>query len=496
MASSFNPSQRSVADGRSSLNDAAIDASARIPVQLFVASAAVWLVFGTVLAVISSIKLHAPGFLGNIEFLTYGRTRAVESTALIYGWGFNASFALGLWMLARLSRGILVQPAFLMVAGLFWNLGVSLGIVGIFIGHGTSLEGLEMPAYAGPILFLAYVFIGVWAVLTYQSGKSEHVYISQWYILAALFWFPWMFSIAQIMLFIEPARGTVQSIVHTWFNQGIFFLWFAPIGLAAIYYFLPKLLTRAIPNYYLSVYGFWALALCGGWAGMSRLVGGPVPAWVVSAGVAAMLMLVVTLVIVVVNVLPALFGGSRSSSPSMSYRFIAFGSLAFVGTFLASILLSLRGVAEVAQFTYLQTAHAQLGFYGFFSMIAFGGIYYFVPKVVGVEWRSPGLIGVHFWLSAIGVLLGVVALSLAGIRQGSALNTLAAGQESPLPILTLTQQLMPYLSAQTLSATVLLLGHIVFGVNLARTFCSACCSRSSVSSASVGYRSAKEAVIR
>ncbi|HRE83005.1 MAG TPA: cbb3-type cytochrome c oxidase subunit I, partial [Opitutaceae bacterium] len=407
---------------------------------------------------------------------------------------FNASFAIGLWLLARLSRGLVVQPALLVVAGLFWNLGVTLGVVGIAIGHGTSLDGFEMPGYVGPILFLAYIFIAIWSVLTYKAGRSEQVYISQWYILAALFWFPWIFSIAQIMLFIDPTRGTVQSIVQTWFSQGLYFLWFLPVGLGAIYYFLPKLLSRTIPNYYLSVYGFWTLALVGGWAGMSRLTGGPVPAWVVSAGVAAMIMLVVTLLIVGVNFLPLLFGGSRSAAPSPALRFIAFGSLAVISSLVVGIILSLRGVAEVAQFTYLQTAQAQLVFYAFFSMIAFGAIYYLLPRVLGVEWRSPGLIGAHFWLSALGALLGIVALALAGVKQGYSLNVLPLGQETPVPFLTVTQQLLPYLSAQTLAATVLLLGHLVFGIHVMRTLCASCCLVKS--SASVPSYSAKEAVIR
>ena len=37
-------------------------------------------------------------------------------------------------------------------------------------------------------------------------------------------------------------------------------LWFTPIGLAAGYYFIPKVIGRPIYSYYLSLFGFWALA--------------------------------------------------------------------------------------------------------------------------------------------------------------------------------------------------------------------------------------------
>lgn len=491
MASTLNPS------GTSRLSDASIDASLRTPVFLFAASAAAWLLVGAVMAVISSVKLHAPGFLGDIECLTYGRTRGMETASLLYGWGFNAAFALSLWLLARLSRSLLPQPALLVMAALFWNLGVAIGVGGILLGDGTSLEGLDMPAYAAPVLFVAYVFIGIWALQVYQSGRVEQVYISQWYILGALFWFPWIFSLAQIMLFIDPVRGTVQTIVHTWFSQGLNFLWFLPVALGAIYYFLPKLLGRPIKSYYISVYGFWVLALFGGWAGLGRLTGAPVPAWVVSAGVGGALMLVVAWAVLAINLLPTVFGGRSSQHAPGLLRFFAVAVIALFVWAASTIVLSLRSVAEITQFTLVLPAQSQLFFYGVFSLVALGGLYYLLPRVLGVEWSSPKLIGAHFWLSVLGILLGVVALTLGGLKQGFAINALAAGQESPEPLLAVMRQLLPFLSTQTLGATVLLLGHLLFVINLACTARKACCCCCGPrSSASVGYTGSKEAVIR
>jgi len=102
---------------------------------------------------------------------------------------------------------------------------------------------------ATPLLFVAYALIGVWAVITFRFRKSEHIYVSQWYLLAALFWFPWLYSIAQIMLIFEAARGTVQALVNWWFAHNVLGLWFTPIGLAAAYYFIPKVLGKPIHSY-------------------------------------------------------------------------------------------------------------------------------------------------------------------------------------------------------------------------------------------------------
>jgi cytochrome c oxidase cbb3-type subunit 1 len=55
-------------------------------------------------------------------------------------------------------------------------------------------------------------------------------------------------------------------------------------------------------------------------------------------------------------------------------------------------------------------------------MIAFGAIYYILPRLTGKEWPSSCLISWHFWLATTGVLLGVSVLVLGGLIQGYALQ--------------------------------------------------------------------------
>ena len=118
------------------------------------------------------------------------------------------------WLMARLSRAALRHAGVLVIAACFWNLGVTIGVIGILAGDSTSIEWLEIPPYATPLLFVAYALVGGWAIVTFRFRRAEHIYVSQWYLLAALFWFPWLYSIAQIMLVFEPARGTVQAAME------------------------------------------------------------------------------------------------------------------------------------------------------------------------------------------------------------------------------------------------------------------------------------------
>lgn len=467
LTASLSPSTSSDVAKRAELS--AIDASTKVPTLFFLGSSVLWLLVGTLFALISSFKMHVPDFFGDIEWLTFGRARSLHLNAVIYGWAVNASFAVAFWLMARLSRAELRHAGLLLAAAIFWNIGVSIGMVGIAIGDSTSIEWLEFPAYATPILFVAYALVGAWAVITFRFGKAEHIYVSQWYLLAALFWFPWLYSVAQIMLIFEPTRGTVQSLVNWWFAHNVLGLWFTPIGLASIYYFLPKVLGKPIHSYYLSVLGFWSLAIFYNWAGVHHLIGGPVPVWVQTAGIAASFMMVVPVIVTGLNQHLTLVGAASALKYSPTLRFIVFGGVNYTLTSLAGSLMSMRSWSEVTHFTHYTVGHAHHGMYAFFTMVMFGSIYYILPRVLLKEWPSAKLISLHFWATAIGILLYVGVMSVAGIQQGLNSNTLpldASGQYgSPMPFLEVMAMTIQWLELRTIAGIIIAIGHVAFAIN-------------------------------
>jgi cytochrome c oxidase cbb3-type subunit 1 len=459
LAASLNPATPPVAVARAELSE--IDASTKWPVIVFLLSALAWLLVGTVFALISSIKLHTPEFLGDYEWLTFGRARTAHLNAVVYGWSTNAAFAVAFWLMARLSRAKLRHPGVLVIAACFWNLGVTLGVAGILAGDSTSIEWLEMPPYATPLLFVAYAIVGAWAVITFRFRKTEHIYVSQWYLLAALFWFPWLYSIAQIMLIFEPARGTVQALVNWWFAHNVLGLWFTPIGLAAAYYFIPKVLGKPIHSYYLSVLGFWSLAIFYNWAGVHHLIGGPVPAWVISAGIAASLMMVIPVVVTAINHHLTMVGsfGALRSSPTL--RFVVFGAVNYTLVSFTGSAMAIRSVNEITHFTHFTVGHAHQGLYAFFTMVMFGAVYYILPRILLKEWPSAALIRTHFWAAAIGVTLYWVDLEIGGWIQGVEMNN------ANIAFLDVVRHTLPWLYVRSVAGIVMTIGHLAFAVNIA-----------------------------
>src|SRR5690349_3756528 len=189
------------------LQRAAIDKSTRLPVLFFFTSATVWLFIASAFGLLASIKLVLPGFLES-EYSTFPRIQAAFINALVYGWGFQAGIGVMIWIMARLCRTDLRNPITLVVAGHFWNLGVTLGVIGILAGVGNlHMKLLEFPTWVWPILLMTYTLIVVWMVIMFSARRKGLVYISQWYILAACFSWPWVYLVTNCLLNVMKRAG-------------------------------------------------------------------------------------------------------------------------------------------------------------------------------------------------------------------------------------------------------------------------------------------------
>lgn len=437
-----------------------IDRSVRKPALLFLAFAVLWLIVGSLFGVISALKLHRPEFLGDIEQLTFGITRTLHLNIVMFGWGSNAIYAVSLWLMHRLSRVELENNWVPMLGGVIWNTALVFGLLGIANGKMTSVEWLEMPKEIAPVLAVAFFMIGLWNVVAFARRQSEHVYVSQWYILAAVFWFPLIYVCAQMMILWFPARGTVQAITNWWFGHNALGLWLTPMGVAAMYYFIPKVLGKPIHSYYLSIVGFWTFALFYNWAGVHHLIGGPIPVWMQSAGIVASIMMVVPVVVTAINFHNTTYGleNWRTIWASPCLRFIIFGAFNYTLSSIGGSLMALREVNISTHFTNATVGHAHHGMYAFLTMVLFGSIYFILPRLLYREWPSAFLIRAHFWFTAIGIFGYVFFMTIHGVMQGVA----SYNGEAWLDI---AKNSYFWNGARTFSGMLMTLGHIAFAIN-------------------------------
>ena len=253
------------------------DASSRPVLFLIFLGAACWAVLGSLFALVASIKFHAPSFLAAPAWLTYGRVEPAWRNCLLYGFCIQAGLGVALWLLARLGRTRVAMPGLVLIGTLLWNTGVIAGVGGVLWGDSTGFPSLEMPGYAAWLLMLGYLLIGLSGVLTFHARRERQLFVSQWFIFAALFWFPWIYATAELLLVTSPVRGAAQVAISAFYQASLGTVWLPLVGLAAAFYFIPKLAQRDLHSRYLALLVFWMVILVGGWTGIGN--GAPLPAW-------------------------------------------------------------------------------------------------------------------------------------------------------------------------------------------------------------------------
>lgn len=463
---------------RYALERARIDASCRLPVIVWFCSGVFWLLLGSALALVASIKLHSPEWLFlDVSWLTFGRVRAAHLGSVGLGWSFSMAIGVTVWQMCRLSRCELVYPKILVLSAVIWNIGMSLGVGGILFGFGQSVEWLDMPPIVAPFFVASLGIVAAWTTATFRNRREPHVYVTQWYLLGAVFWMPWLYITAVVLIFgvdvillgyqvrFGPGTGVVQATTNWWFAHNVLGLWVTPVGVGTAYYLIPKVIGRPVYSYYLSVIGFWALALFYSWAGMHHLIGGPIPAWMSSASVVGSMMMLIPVAAVALNHHMTMRGHFRHLRYSPTLRFVVFGAVAYTVVSVQGAFESLKSVSEVAHFTHYTVAHAHLGVYGFFTMIMFGATYYIMPRLTGREWASGRMIRWHFWLTAVGILFYFVSLSFGGWYQGLELI------DSNIPFIKIVLRTVPYLMARSAAGIMMTLGHLIFGTLVVMNVC-------------------------
>lgn len=435
-----------------------LDRKSRPVITTYLLSAIAWLLLGSILAILASVKLHLPDWLGESAWLTFGRVRPTHLNTMVYGWASQLGTAVGLWILSRTLRSAIPLTKAIVGGLVVWNIGLIFGTISILNGNSNGLEWLELPMYSMMIVFAGLFPSILAAFVMVFNRQTDQLYISVYYVLAALIWLPALLLVA----YIPTYTPIVEAGMNWWYAHNALGLWFTPLSLASAYYFIPKVTGRPIYSYWLSLLGFWSLALFYNWNGFHHLIGGPVPTWAITISISASVMMIIPVVTVAVNHHLTVVGVFDRVINSPTLRFVVFGAMSYTFVSLQGSLQALRSLNEVVHFTHYVIAHAHIGMYAFVTMILFGATYFILPRVLNFEWSSKKLIKAHFWLTASGIILYIVALQIGGIWQGLMMN------DPTIPFLDIVEKMIPFLQSRSIAAGLMTTGHFIFAYLVVR----------------------------
>lgn len=430
------------------------DASLRVPLLALFGGAALWLVVGLALEILASLNFHMAGMFADHSFLTYGRVQAAANDAILYGFAIPAALGVILWIFTRLSEAELVLPLAAVLAANIWHLGVFVGLVAIFIGESTGFQWLEFPRGGSVLLFAAYMLIAISAMATFGARRVRLLQPAHWFLLAALVWFPWIYTTANVLLVALPVRGVAQAVIDWWFSNNLVFVWLTLVGLGTAFYLLPKFSGRPLYNRDLTLFAFITFILFAPWCGIPQ--GAPVPAWFPAASTFASVLMILPILAflsVFVNTItgPAA-AGAKTQCKGGPYCYIRFGTMAFILSALMLLPLGCPHFGSVEGYTLYPQAQTFLQLFGFASIVLCGAIYHLMPSVMGMQWPFQKFIRLQHWCFMGGAALLVIPLAIGGISEGmNNFNYEAA---------------LPFIRVSTLGLLLLLLGSLLFAANI------------------------------
>ncbi|MBT8212845.1 MAG: cbb3-type cytochrome c oxidase subunit I [Acidimicrobiia bacterium] len=392
--------------------------------QLIIAG--VFLVFGTLGLLIISIQLVAPGFLGGVGFLSYGRMLPNAMSDVVNGWLVLGSIAAAFAIVPRVTGARLASPTTAFVALGMTTLGYLAGGLAVLFGGSEGRYLLELPLWADAIVLVG--LIAAARVVSATAGRDRDLTAPAWFFVAAMWWLVLLHIVGNI----PGITGVNSAILTSFYRAGLVGMFLAIAGLGIVAYLIPAETGASAPNNrQLTRLGFWSLAFVWAWTAPRFLVFSPAPDWLETIGTMFSIGLVVPALIVLADIAVTMRGSWDKAFASVPLKFALAGAGMFALAVIVNLVQSLRSAGGIVQFTEWMSAYDWLLYLGAFSFWLFAFGYHEMAKHTGaVATRAAAF---HLRLSTVGLALALGSMWVAGLQQGLYWVGAANAQEA-LPV--------------------------------------------------------------
>jgi cbb3-type cytochrome c oxidase subunit I len=387
----------------------------------FFLSSSVWMVIGTLAGLIGALELVAPDLLANIQWIVFGRIRAVHTNVVMFGFTGSALIGAAFYLVPVLLRAPLFSETLGRIAVWLWNISLFAGCVALLFGHTQSREYAELiwPADMGILLVFVLIFANLFR--TVQRREEQLLYVSVWYIFAALIFSFFNYLLGNAVW--NPETGSITGMpdaILAWFyGHNILGFFFTPLAIAIAYFIIPIVSRAPLYSHSLSLIGFWSILVMYSHIGTHHLLQAPAPTWLKVISITGSIGMLIPVLTVLINMWLTMKGRLGTIHTEPGGKFVFAGSVWYLLTCLQGPLQSLPQVQRLTHFNNWVVAHAHLGVLGFAGITALGGIYFILPRITGRPLHSVRLADLQYWLVLIGTTGFFVVLTSAGLIQGS-----------------------------------------------------------------------------
>lgn len=444
-------------------------------VKWFAYATLLWGIVGMLAGLYAAIQIYAPGTSMNFAPTTFGRVRPVHTNAVIFAFVGNCIFTGVYYSLQRLCKSRMFSDRLSWIHFWGWQLIIVSAAITLLMGFTTGKEYAELEWPIDIAITLVWVIFGINMFGTIIKRRESHLYVAIWFYIATWVTVAMLHIVNSIEIPVSFMKsyswyaGVQDALVQWWYghNAVAFFLTTPILGL--MYYFLPKAANRPVYSYRLSIIHFWALIFLYIWAGPHHLLYSALPDWAQSLGTVFSIMLLAPSWGGMLNGLFTLRGAwdKVREDPVLKFFVVAitcYGMSTFEGP-----MLSLKNVNAISHFTDWTIAHVHIGGLGWNGFMAFGMLYYLIPRIFNTPLYSKKLATNHFWLGTIGIVLYAVPLYWAGFAQAEMWKQFTEEGQLKYQFLETVTNIIPMYVSRSVGGGLYLIGAFIMVYNLYKT---------------------------
>jgi cytochrome c oxidase cbb3-type subunit 1 len=378
-----------------------------------------WSVFAPIIGLLVSLKFNFPDFLNN-QYLSFGRLRPLHTNGVIFAFFSTVAFGLIYYMVPNLTGVKIFREEWGRYLLWTWNISLAAGFVALLAGYNKGIEMAEFPVVIAAALSGVLLVVTVQMLVTISRRKEKVLYVSLWYLIAALVWTNINLILGNFILPFKMA-GVNNVALHGLYIHYTVGLWITPIGLAVIYYFLPAAARNPLYSHRLGLLGFWSLALAYPFVGIHHYLFSPIVDWTETLAIAASLLLIIPVAAILVNFYGTLRGRWHTFQDNFTVKLLIVGTFFYFLGSMQGCFEALRGLNKPTHFTDFVIAHSHLTVFGGYIVFVLAACYHAWPKITGTGF-SNYLATWSTWLIIIGISAMGSGLIIQGLIQGSMLQ--------------------------------------------------------------------------
>lgn len=445
-------------------------------VKNFIVATIFWGIVGMSVGLLLALLFLFPNLTEGIPWLSYGRLRPLHTNAVVFAFVGNAIFAGVYYSSQRLLKARMFSDTLSNIHFWGWQLIILAAAITLPLGITSTKEYAELEWPIDIAVAVIWLLFGVNLIGTMIRRRQRHLYVALWFYLATFVTITVLYVVNNLQIPVTLTKsysvysGVQDALVQWWYghNAVAFFLTTPFLGL--MYYFVPKAANRPIYSYRLSIVHFWSLIFIYIWAGPHHLLYTSLPAWAQSLGVAFSIMLLAPSWGGMINGLLTLRGAwdKVRTDPVLKFYVVAitgYGMATFEGP-----MLSLKNVNAIAHYTDWIIAHVHVGALAWNGFMAFGMIYWLVPRLFKTKLHSIKLANMHFWIGTLGIVLYTLPLYVAGFTQASMWRQFNPdGSLRYANFMETVVQIMPMYWLRALGGTLYIVGVFILLYNIVKT---------------------------